>query len=134
LLLTVAILLVAAMFWMRANPTGPPNPLQEAADGLYQQFGFEVALTPGEEGGLAVKAIRPESPASQLGIQVGERIVAVGDRSVWHAIQLQQLIDKTAERGGPFSLMLAKDGVYRTVYVGMQQAPASPHPAPATGE
>jgi len=135
MLLVAAIAAMAAMFWIRANPPEREDPLEEAAARLSRGLGFEVepVPTPGPRGGLLIKAVLPGSPAQRLGLVPGERIVAVSDRSVWHALQLEQLIGEGMSKGGPFQIMLSKDDTYRTVSLG-RFAPPPPVQLPDQAE
>ena len=141
-LLLAAILFMAGLFWVRAHPGHQHNPLEEAVESLSRALGMEVETVPtrGGPGGLLVTEVLPGSPAERAGVQVGERVVAVGDRSVWHAIQLQELISADMMRRRSCTLMLAKDPesqrpeepavrVYRTVTLGFAPvaAPAAAH-------
>jgi len=128
LFLFAAILFMAGLFWVRAHPGEKRSPLEESVAELSHYLGMEVEAVPapGGPGGLLVKAIRPGSMAEQAGVEVGERVVAVGDRSVWHAIQLQQLISDEMRRRRSCTLMLATDQVYRCVPLGFLPVPPPP--------
>jgi S1-C subfamily serine protease len=128
LLLIAAILFVAGLFWVRAHPAQKDNPLAQATDNISLGLGMEVEPAPGPEGGLLVKEVRPKSVAEHVGVKVGERVVAVGDRSVWHAVQLEQFISEEMSTTGSCTIMLVKGNVYRTVTLGF--ARVAPPPAP----
>ncbi|NIR00309.1 MAG: PDZ domain-containing protein, partial [Gemmatimonadales bacterium] len=83
------------MIWVRvrAPSAGTDDPLLLARESIAERFGMELATTAGPEGGLLVETVAPGRPAEQVGIQAGDRIVACGDRSVWHVYQLMELID-----------------------------------------
>ena len=119
LLLLVAILVMAGLFWVRANPAGPANPLEEAVKTLSQVLGMVVAETPDAQGGLPIKSVTPGSPAEQFGLRAGDRIMAVDDRSVWHVAQLRDLMAEDLQKGQPFILMVARENAYWTVTFGM---------------
>jgi hypothetical protein len=128
LFLFAAILFMGGLFWVRAHPGEKHNPLEESVEELSHYLGMEVEAVPARAGpgGLLVKAIRPDSMAERIGVKVGERVAAVGDRSVWHAVQLQQLISDEMSRRGSCTLMLAKDQVYRCVTLGFVPVPPPP--------
>lgn len=125
-LLIGAILFVAGLFWIRSHPGQKPTPLEEAVETISQYLGMEVEQAPGPEGGLLVKGVRPGTMAHRLGVQVGEKVMAVGDRSVWHAVQLQQLINEEMQRRRGCAIMLAKDQTFRTVIFGFAPVPPPP--------
>jgi len=112
MLLVAGILFVSGLFWVRANPPADKDPLMEARDGLAKAFGLEVALKAGREGGLLVEGVRPGSPAERAGIQVGDRVVACGDRSVWHVYQLAEFISEDVRAGPAVSLLVQRDDKY----------------------
>ncbi len=126
LLLIAAILFMAGLFWVRANPPEERTPLDEAVADVLQYVGMEVEPEPREKSGLLVKSVTPGSPAEHAGVKAGERVVAVGDRSVWHALQLQELINTAMRRPGGCLLMLEKDGHYHSVVLGFVRLPAPP--------
>jgi len=119
-LLVVGIALVAVMFWARANPPGQDDPLKQAVRGISRALGLEVDPLPsaGPVGGLTVRSVRRGGPGERLGLAVGDRIVALGDRSVWHAITLAEGIDEVASRGLPVPIMVASGNKYRSVIIG----------------
>ncbi len=117
--LIAAILFVGGLFWVRANPpAGEPDPLVDARDQLVERLGLEVALEAGPGGGLRVEGVRPDSPVDRAGIQVGDRLMACGDRSVWHVHQLVQFIAEDLGVAPAVSLMMERDGVYWNVLLG----------------
>ena len=128
LLLFAAILFMAGLFWLRAHPGKKLNPLEKSVAELSQYLGMEVEAVPAASGpgGLLVKGIRPDSAVAQAGVKAGERVVAVGDRSVWHAIELQQFISDEMRKRRSCTLMLAKDQVYRCVTLGFVPVPPPP--------
>jgi S1-C subfamily serine protease len=115
LLLVAAILFVGGMIWVRLQPPAADrnNPLLQARESIAERFGMEVATAAGPEGGLLVEAVTPGEPAERVGIQVGDRIVACGDRSVWHVHQMVEVIDEQVSRGGVVAMLIERDGAYR---------------------
>ena len=119
LALLAAILLMAGLFWVRSHPAKPYNPLEESAATISKVLGMQVSANPDPRGGELIEKVRPGGPAERMGLRAGERIVAVGERSVWHAQQLQQLIAQRSQMGIPIGLMLASDdGTFRVVAFG----------------
>ena len=88
LLLVAVIGFVAVLFWTRSNPAQEKDPLTEAQETIADAFGMTLAQVCGPEGGLPVEAIEPNGPAAGAGIEVGDRVVTIGDESVWHAAGL----------------------------------------------
>lgn len=115
LMLLAAILFMAALFWMRANPAPEDNPLVEAQQTINQAFGMTLAQASGPDGGLPVEGIETGGPAAGVGIQVGDRLVAVGDESVWHAYQFIQALNKVAEASPVLPILLERNGEYRLI-------------------
>jgi len=137
-LLLIAVLFVGGTILMRNERPKSENPLLEAQQSMLEQLGFEVQLEPPQAGGLAVQKVAPKSLAQAVGMRVGDVVLAVNDSSVWHALQLQELLDKAQMQGGPVRLMVRNQGVYRTLILGRGTAPPSsrarsgaPAPAPA---
>ena len=126
LLLIGGILFAAGMFWVRArqHTGGSDDPLLQARDSLARSFGIEVATEALPEGGVRVEEVRPGSPAERAGINPGDRIVACGDRSVWHAYQLAQYIGEALAFGPAVTLLVESSGNYRPATFGMQ--PSAP--------
>ena len=125
-LLLFAVLFVVGLIWVRGKPPKVEDPLAEAAEEVSQRYGFLVESESDPKGGVMVKAITPGSPAALLGLQVGDRVIAVSERSVWHAVQLGDLLEERLSRG-PTPLLVVKGGVYRQVVFGRRAAgPAGP--------
>ena len=132
LLLIGTILLVGGMFWVRANPRSPESddPLIKARDSLAQGFGIELATESRPEGGVRVEGVKPGSAAEEAGINAGDRIVACGDRSVWHAYQLAEYIVQELTYTPAVSLLVERDGDYRQVVFGSRPGGSSGRPGP----
>jgi S1-C subfamily serine protease len=124
-LLLGAILFVVGLFWVRANyaELQKKDPLTESQDRIEDTFGMRVAKESGSAGGLLVEVVDPESVAGRAGIQAGDRIVALGDRSLWHVYQFAELINSAAEVAPVLALLVARDGEYRSVLIGYRGGP-----------
>jgi predicted metalloprotease with PDZ domain len=120
LILVAAILFVGGMIWVRLHPrsTDLDDPLLQARKAVAESFGVEAATSISASGGVLVEAVIPGSAAEQLGIQAGDRIVACGDRSVWHVYQLDELASSQLARGSAVGLMLEREGTYWVVVLG----------------
>jgi predicted metalloprotease with PDZ domain len=133
LLLIAAILFVGGLMWVRAHPPEHKlhDPLLEAQQTLAQGPGLEVAVEPLREGGVRVNSVRADSPAQRVGIKAGDRIIACGDQSVWHAHQLWEMMSDQASKGLPVVLMVETKGRYWSVVFGRPRSPAAKPPAGA---
>jgi S1-C subfamily serine protease len=119
LLLVGAIVFVGGMFWVRANSSsGPQDPLLEAQQDLESVFGMKVALQANQQGGLQIEAVTPGGPAEHVGLAAGDRVVACGDKSVWHSYQLLQFVQQQMESAPAVVLLVERDGEYRQVVFG----------------
>jgi membrane-associated protease RseP (regulator of RpoE activity) len=128
-LLVIAILFMGGMLWMRVRPPAPKHdddPLVEAADDLERVLGLQVDPQPQPGGGA-----KPGTPAEQLGIQAGDRIVACGSQSVWHTYQLAELLSQSLGSGYPVSLLVEREGTYRQVVLGPGRRASAQPPAAA---
>jgi len=125
-LLLGAIVLVVGMFWVRANPPQPSaeeDPLGSACDAVSRHFGMEVEPLASEEyGGLRVTSVQEGTPAAQAGMQVGDYVMACGERSVWNASELVDYVTEVSSRYGGFTLMIKRGEQYMVVGFG---APSS---------
>ena len=115
LLLLAAIIFMSALFWMRANPVQEKDPLAEAQDTIADAFGMTLAQACGPEGGLPVEAVEPNSPADSVDIRTGDRVVAVGDASIWHAYQFIEAVNKLAASSPVLPVLLEREGNYHAV-------------------
>ncbi|HUU54103.1 MAG TPA: PDZ domain-containing protein [Armatimonadota bacterium] len=115
LLLIAAIGFMAALFWIRANPTKEKNPLTEAQETIEQAFGMKLALESGPQGGLPVEAVEAGGPAANVGVEVGDRILAVGDESVWHVYQLIEIVNRWVSASPGLPLLVEREGEYRVL-------------------
>jgi membrane-associated protease RseP (regulator of RpoE activity) len=114
LLLAAAIFLVGGLFWARSQ-TGdkaPTDPLLEAQQQMEGALGAKLATIAGPEGGLKVEAVRKGSPADQTGMKVGDRLLSVGDRSVWHVQQLSEFVSEQLESAPALAFLMARDDEY----------------------
>ena len=131
-LLLLAISFVVGLLWVRSHPAEIEDPLAEAQEEINRKFGFLVETTPGPKGGLTIQGVTPNSPAVHLGFQAGDRVLAVNERSVWHAVQLRDLIAEKLSRG-PVALMVEREGVFRLVVLGARAAPGRAGPGVTRG-
>lgn len=129
LVLIGAIVIIGFAIKMRANPPipqEPDDPLVTAARQLEDGVGLVVDVTPDPSGGVRVTEVKPGAPASQLGIQAGDRIVACGARSVWHTYGLVEQIEQALSYGAPALLLVEREGEYRQVVFGRHRAGIAP--------
>ncbi len=129
-LLLGAIVFVWALFWVRANyaELQKKDPLTEAQESIEEALGMRVAKESGPGGGLPVEAVEPGGPAEQVGLAVGDRIMALGDRSLWHVYQFADLINSNVTMGRGIMLLVQRDGEYRMIVFRHRTGPVSmPH-------
>ena len=133
LVLIGAIVIVGFAIKMRANPPGshePDDPLVTAARQLEAGVGLVVEVAPNPGGGVRVTEVKPDSPASHVGIQAGDRIVACANRSVWHTYGLVEQMDQALSAGAPALLLVERDGDYHQAVFA---PPRAGHAPPAVG-
>jgi membrane-associated protease RseP (regulator of RpoE activity) len=129
-LLVCAIIFVALMLWIRAHPEKPEDPVMDAISQLSEGLGLDIDPIAGAKGGIAVKAVRPGSPADRLGLRAGDRILAIGDRSVWHALNVQEFLNQGLTSGRPFPILVDSNGDYHAIIMGRQmRGPGAQRPA-----
>ncbi len=133
LLLLAAIFVMGVMLWLRVHPLEPEkpeDPLAVAAERLAERPGLEVDAGGEEGGGVRVTGVRPGGRAEQMGFQAGDRIVACGAQSVWHAYQLLDLMTQAAARGQPPVLLVEREGEYwQAVFGAAGPGPSAGPPA-----
>jgi S1-C subfamily serine protease len=117
LLLIGAIAFVVAMFWVRAHleDFSPKDPLTKSQEAIQGSLGMEVEKDSNGQGGLRVLDVDPRGAAAQAGVQAGDRVIAVLDRSVWHVYQFQELVVEGLESLPALFLLLERDGSYLNV-------------------
>ncbi len=109
LLPIIAILFIAGLFWARQQAAqGKKDPLTQAQDWVRDSFGMTVEKATTEGDGLKVEVVSSGGAAAAVGIKAGDRIIAVGERSVWHVYQLTTLIAKWMN--GPVAPVLVASG------------------------
>lgn len=136
LLLLAAIFVMGGMLWLRLQPPESEvedDPLADAAEQLVKGLGLEVDPAGAQGGGVRVTGVRAGSPAEQMEIQAGDRIVACGMRSVWHAYQLADLISQSLSHGLPAVLLVEREGDYRQVMFGKPGTAPGATPGRAAG-
>ncbi len=131
-MLVLAILFVIGLFWVRSKPPEVDNPLADAQTEISEKFGFLVDPLRGPKGGLMVKSVTPKSPAAYLGLQAGDRVLTVNERSVWQSVQLRDLMEEKLQKG-PLALLVERGGVFRLVAFGSHAAGGPTGAAPARG-
>jgi len=117
-LLVAAIVFVGLMLWVRSHPEKPPDPVMDAVDEMSKSLGLTVLPIPGPEGGLPVLDVKSGLPADRLGFRKGDRILAVGDRSVWHALMLSEQLNQNLQLGMPFPILVNSSGTFHSIILG----------------
>ncbi len=122
LLLIAAIALVFGLFWARGKSgEAKKNPLEQSQAAMEKSLGMKLATQSGPEGGLKVEAVKKGSPADAVGIKVGDRILTVGDRSVWHVYQFQEYASKLSEQAPAMLLLVERKGEYHNVVLRLSE-------------
>ena len=135
-LLVAAVVFVALMIWVRTHPEKQEDPTMEAVTQLSEKVGLTIQPVPGPSGGLPVTDVRPASAADRLGFRKGDRILAVGDRSVWHALMFSEQLSQSLSSGRPFPILVDSNGTYHAIIMGRAMRAAGragqqqPGPAP----
>jgi S1-C subfamily serine protease len=123
-LLLLAILFVLGLLWVRSQPQKVEDPLADAQQAINEKLGFLVEQLPGPKGGLLVQRVTPNTPAARMGLKVGDRVLAVNERSVWQAVQLQDLLAEKLQKGMTV-LLLEREGTYRQALVSARAVPGA---------
>jgi len=130
LLLLGAVVLIAVMFWARANPpelTAEEDPLSAACDAVSRYFGMEIEPLPAVDGGLRVTSVEEGTPAALAGMQVDDYIVACGERSVWNASELVEYFTEISTRYGGATMMIKRGDQYLIVGFGLASSQPGGH-------
>jgi type II secretory pathway component PulC len=113
IVLLLAILFVVAVMLNR-KPPEPEDPLRDSQQKILEAFGLQVEPVPSGNGGLIVQKVLPDTRGQQIGIEAGDRLLAVNERSIWHVKNMEDLLQTALERG-PVFLLLERKGTYRQV-------------------
>jgi len=130
LLLLGAVVLLAIMFWARANPpelTAEEDPLGAACNAVSRYFGMEIEPLPSVDGGLRVTSVHEGGPAALAGMQVDDHIVACGERSVWNASELVDYFTEISSRYGRATMMIKRGEQYLVVGFGLDSSQPGGH-------
>jgi S1-C subfamily serine protease len=132
LLLIAAIIFVGIMIWTRVAPEKQDDSLSVGARYLSDRLGLEMATTPSGASGLVVNRVRPGGLGEWAGFHQGDRIVAVGDRSIWHVYGLANVVSERFSMGIPAVFLVARGSEYLQIMVGPGAQPgARPQRAPS---
>lgn len=133
ILLVAAIIFVSLMIWTRMHPQKPEDPVGDAISQLSEGLGLDIEPVAGPKGGVTVTAVRPGSPAERLGFQAGDRILAIGDRSVWHALNVHESLGQGLSSGRAFPILVDSNGNYHAIIMGRQMSSPGGRPGGRRG-
>src|SRR5574340_67212 len=120
ILLLAAIIFVSLMIWTRTHPQKPEDPVMDAINELSRGLGLVIEPVAGPKGGVTVTSVNAGSPAERLGFKAGDRILAIGDRSVWNALNVQEFLGQGLSSGAPFPILVDSKGNYHAIILGRQ--------------
>ena len=124
ILLLLAIVFVLGLFWVRSQPPKVDDPLAESQQAINEKLGLLVEEVPGPKGGLTVISVTPDTPGARMGLKAGDRILTVNERSVWHVVQLQDLLADKLEKGLTV-FMVEREGTFRLALVSSRAIPGA---------
>ncbi len=131
--LVAAIIFVSLMIWTRMHPQKPEDPVGDAMSQLSKGLGLDIAPVAGPNGGVPVTAVRAGSPADRLGFRAGDRILAIGDRSVWHALNIQEFLGQALTTGRAIPILVDSNGNYHAIIMGRQMSSPGGRPGGGRG-
>ncbi len=110
---------------VEAQPTAEEDPLGSSCEAISRHFGMEIEpVSSPEYGGLRVISVDEGDSAAQAGIEVGDYIMACGERSVWNSMELVEYVTEVSSRYNGFTLMIKRGEEYLIVGFGL----VSPQP------
>ena len=119
LLPIVAIIFFVGLFWAREQAReAKKDPVVKAQEGIEKSFGMKLETQTSSGNGLKVLAVRSGSPADKSGIKVGDQVLAIGDRSIWHTYQFGDLMTKQLQAAPYLPVLVEHNGEYRSVMFG----------------
>jgi len=127
-LLFGGILFVAGLFWVRGIEPPERDPSVLAQRAIENAFGMYIAIQPARGGGVSVGSVEPGSKAEEAGIQAGDRIAAVGDRSVWHVLQLAEFMNQHISIAGATAVLVDRDDEWSIAVLPSQELLPLPEP------
>ena len=92
-----------------ATPDEPEESAED--DGLeLGSLGLELSQEGGGEPGVLITEVTPDSPASEKGLQAGDRIMQVGGDAVTKAGEVAEKVRGASEAGRKSVLFLVRSG------------------------
>jgi len=102
-LLAAGWTLLSATLW--AQDQGTPGP-SASFDSQRPALGIRVGRDP--EGRILVSDVRPDSPAAQAGLQIGDEVLALNNTPVRSTEQVVEIV-RNARSGDAFTLQVRRD-------------------------
>ncbi len=125
LLPILGIALIVGLFWAREQTRETQkDPVVRAQDQIEKSFGMKLETQTNGGNGLEVLAVRPGSTADSGGIKVGDHVVAVGERSVWHTYGFTEVISKQLKDAPVLPVLVDHNGDYHQVVFASRKAMA----------
>lgn len=131
ILLLLAIVLVGVLVLRGQQGEEKKDPVVQAQEAIEKGLGMQLETQSSTGAGLKVLAVRKGSPADQEGIKVGDRIITVADRSVWHTYQFLDFMSQQREIMPALPVLVANKDNYRTVVFGRPSGSRTATPPPA---
>ncbi len=108
LLAVASLVLLPPNAWSQGSPGNRRSQTnQETRDPERPALGIRIGRDP--QGRILVSDVRPDSPAAQAGLQIGDEIVSIGDSPIHSTDQVVRLVQST-QHGELFAMQIRRDG------------------------
>jgi hypothetical protein len=130
IILLILVIAIVAVVMFRGEPEKEKDQVVQAQETIDRVLGMKLEPAASTGTGLKVEGITKGGQAEQQDIKIGDRVIAVGDRSVWHTVQFTEFASEFSEARRPLPMLVESKGNYRLVVFGRPQG-ASPQNPPA---